>query len=89
MSDRKLHARVSMSKTYKCGADIYNYGMITDKTALSMKPCEICFPEGLKFLSKTKKVKTIKENSIGKMSEAQKSQKRVECLKEKNMEEWI
>ena len=78
-----------MSKTYKCGADIYNYGMITDKTALSMKPCEICFPEGLKFLSKTKKVKTIKENSIGKMSEAQKSQKRVEWLKEENMEGWI
>lgn len=78
-----------MSKTYKCGADIYDYGMITDKTALAMKPCEICFPEGLKFLSKTKKVKTIKENSIGKMSEAQKSRKRVECLKEKNMEEWI
>lgn len=78
-----------MSKTYKCGADIYDYGMISDKTALSMKPCEICFPEGLNFLSKTKKVKTIKENSIGKMSEAEKSKKRIECLKEKNMEEWI
>ncbi len=78
-----------MSKTYKCGADIYDYGMITDKTALAMKPCEICFPEGLSFLSKTKKVKTIKEKSIGNMSEAQKSRKRTECLKEKNMEEWI
>ena len=78
-----------MSKTYKCGADIYDYGMITDKTALAMKPCEICFPEGLKFLSKTEKVKTIKEKSIGKMSEAEKAKKRGECLKKKNMEEWI